>query len=111
MLRILFEDYNMNWDMEERITILQQIDSLATREYHWAFGWGAPYGYRCLNWNKFGMPEHGIGYSGNWLSPIYYWWIDLEKKQKLETAINNKSITIEPSKEVIDFWNRLGNKN
>ena len=38
-----------------RVQILQKIDEIATNEYHWAFGWGAPYGYRCLNWNKFGV--------------------------------------------------------
>ena len=80
----LLEDYNMNWDMEKRVRILQTIDSIATREYHWAFGWGAPYGYRALTWNKFGTPESGISYEGTWLDPLRYWWIDQEKKQKLQ---------------------------
>ena len=57
-------------------------------------GWTTPYGARMLSWNKFGMIEKGLPYIGDWRDPIYYWWIDLEKKQKLETAINNKSITI-----------------
>ena len=100
--------YDANLDANERIKILQQIDKLASEEYHWAFGWGAPYGYRCLNWNKFGMPEHGIGYSGNWLTPIYYWWIDPEKKQALINARKNETINLDHSKEIIDYWNRLG---
>ena len=54
------------------------------------------------------MPNHGIGYNGNWLSPIYYWWIDPEKKQKLLEARKNENITLEKSEEIIDFWNRLG---
>ena len=76
-------------------------DKLAAEEYHWAFGWGAPYGYRSLNWNKFGMPDHGIGYNGNWLTPIYYWWIDPEKKQKLLEARKNETINLNPSPEII----------
>ena len=100
--------YDANWDANERIKLLQQIDKLAADEYHWAFGWGAPYGYRCLNWNKFGMPEHGIGYSGNWLTPIYYWWIDPEKKQALTNARKNEPINLDHSQEIIDYWNRLG---
>ena len=102
--------YDANWDANERIKLLQKIDKLASEEYHWAFGWGAPYGYRCLNWNKFGMPEHGIGYSGNWLTPIYYWWIDPEKKQALINARKNGNINLDNSKEIIDYWNRLGKK-
>ena len=58
----LIEDYNSNWSMDERVKILQKIDGIAAKEYHWAFGWGAPYGYRCLNWDKFGMPKQGIEY-------------------------------------------------
>tara|TARA_Y100000590_G_scaffold415931_1_gene514255 strand:- start:46 stop:1971 length:1926 start_codon:yes stop_codon:yes gene_type:complete len=104
----LIIEYDSNWNAQERIKLLQKIDKLAADEYHWAFGWGAPYGYRCLNWNKFGMPEHGIGYSGNWLSPIYYWWIDPDKKQKLLEAKMNESITLDYSNEIIDYWNRLG---
>ncbi len=100
--------YDANWNAQERIKLLQKIDKLAAEEYHWAFGWGAPYGYRSLNWNKFGMPDHGIGYNGNWLTPIYYWWIDPEKKQKLLEARKNETINLNPSPEIIDYWNRLG---
>ena len=103
----LIEDYNTNWSMDERIKILQKIDEIATKEYHWVFGWGAPYGYRCLNWDKFGMPEHGIGYSGNWLSPITFWWIDPEKKQRLIEARKDPNGTIDIEDEIIDYWNNL----
>ena len=103
----LIDDYNTNWDMNERVKILQKIDEIASKEYHWAFGWGAPYGYRCLNWDKIGMPEQGIGYSGNWLSPISYWWIDPIKKNKLIEARKDNSITIPIGNEVVDYWNNL----
>ena len=39
----LIDDYNTNWSMEERVKILQKIDEIASKEYHWAFGWGARY--------------------------------------------------------------------
>lgn len=103
----LIDDYNTNWNMDERVKILQKIDEIASKEYHWAFGWGAPYGYRCLNWDKFGMPEHGIGYSGNWLSPISYWWIDPIKKNKLIEARKNNSIKIPIENEIVDFYKSL----
>ena len=105
----LIEEYDANWSMEERVRILQKVDEIASNEYHWAFGWGAPYGYRCLNWDKFGMPEHGIGYSGNWLAPISYWWIDPDKKQRLINARKNTNINIEIENEIVDYWNTLDN--
>ena len=107
MLVKLIEDYNTNWNMEERVEILQKIDSIAAKEYHWAFGWGAPYGYRCLNWDKFGVPENGVGYSGGWLSPISMWWIDPDKKDKLNQVLNNEKLTLPITEEVIDYWNNL----
>ena len=85
----------------DREKILQKIDEIAAKEYHWAFGWGAPYGYRCLNWDKFGMPEHGIGYSGNWLTPITHWWIDPQKKQRLIEARKKSNVTIDIENETI----------
>ena len=103
----LIELYNSEWDIDERIEILQTLDSIATREYYWIFGWGAPYGYRCLNWDKFGMPDHGVGYSGDWLQPIEYWWIDPEKKANINNALINQSISIPIENETIDHWNIL----
>ena len=103
----LIEAYNMSWDIERRTNILQTLDSIATREYHWIFSWGAPYGYRSLNWNKFGMPESGVGYDGNWLSPIEWWWIDPDKKAKLEEALKDESLTLPIEEEIIDHWNTL----
>ena len=72
-------EYNRCWDSEERIKILQELDYI-TNEYHWIFGWAAPYGYRCLHWNKFSMPENSLGYSGDWRTPLSLWWIDQKKK-------------------------------
>ena len=103
----LIELYNSEWDIDERIEILQTLDSIATREYYWIFGWGAPYGYRCLNWDKFDMPDHGVGYSGDWLQPIEYWWIDPEKKANINNALINQSISIPIENETIDHWNIL----
>ena len=53
----LIEEYNQSWDATKRIEILQELDYIAANEYHWIFGWAAPYGYRCIHWNKFSMPE------------------------------------------------------
>ena len=53
------------------------------------------------------MPEHGIGYIGNWLAPITYWLIDPEKKQKLIEARKNPNQSIAIEDEIVDYWNNL----
>ena len=45
--------------------------------------------------NKFGIPEHGLGYGhekykkywGSWASPTLLWWVDPEKKKKMTSQI------------------------
>ena len=53
------------------------------------------------------MPAHGVGYSGNWLSPISYWWIDPEKKERLMRARQNPNSNLPIENEIVDFWNNL----
>ncbi len=89
---------------KKRIPLAHKIDSIAVNSYHYALGWTSPYGARLLYWNKFNMPESGISYSGDWRSPMYYWWVDPKKEAKLNKARkNNTQLNKEPA--TIDFWN------
>ena len=111
----LLEEYNKNWDINKRTIILQQIDSIATREYHYAFGWAAPYGWRGMYWNRFEMPEHGLGYGyssynkywGYWAAHMFLWWSDPEKKARLKEAKNNPNITLPTEDVILDYYNKL----
>ena len=97
------EQYNECWNPDKRIKILQELDYIASSEYHWIFGWAAPYGYRCLHWNKFSMPENSLGYSGNWSTPLSLWWIDPNNKTNLKSAQNeNSNLPIDP--EIVDYY-------
>ena len=102
----LIEAYNAEWDAKKRIPIAHKIDSLATSQYHYAMGWAAPYGARMLYWNKFGMIASGVDYTGDWRSPIVYWWIDPHEEKKLSDAKENGK-TLPKEKEIIDYWNKL----
>ena len=55
------------------------------------------------------MPDKGISYSGGWLDPIIYWWIDPAKKEQINKALKNKNITIPIEPEIIDYWDNLKN--
>ena len=61
-----------------------------------------------LYWNKFGMPEKGISYIGDWRSPIYYWWINPSKEKELMTA-KSAGYSLPKEQEIIDYWNVRGN--
>ena len=112
----LLDEYNKNWDINQRVHLMQQIDSIATREYHFVFGWAAPYGWRGLYWNRFGMPDHGIGYGaeyykkywGDWAAHMNLWWSDPKKKAKLIEARKSKNISMPIDNEILDYWNKLG---
>ena len=100
------ELYNSEWNMSKRVKIAQEIDSIATRLYHYAPGWHSAYGARVVHWNKFGMPKSGISYSGNWQRLIDMWWYDPEKEKELHKAVNNSSMTIGTGEiNIIDYWN------
>tara|TARA_B100002003_G_scaffold235185_1_gene249840 strand:+ start:825 stop:1214 length:390 start_codon:yes stop_codon:yes gene_type:complete len=97
--------YNAEWDMLKRVNIAQEIDSIATRLYHYAPGWHSAYGARVVHWNKFGMPETGISYAGNWYDLIEMWWYDPNKESELKKTQLSSTATISPlGINIIDFW-------
>ena len=102
----LIERYNRCWDPNKRIELLQELAYIASNQYHWIFGWAAPYGYRCLHWNKFSMPENSLGYSGDWRTPLALWWVDPENKKKLTSAISD-NLNLPVSTEIVDYYNSL----
>ena len=91
---------------KKRIPLAHQIDSIAVNSFHYALGWTSPYGARMLYWHKFGMPESGITYMGDWQTPIEYWWIDSSKEKKLKEA-QTTNTKLPKEKEVIDHWHRM----
>ena len=102
----LIETYNAEWDAKKRISLAHQIDSIAVNSFHYALGWTSPYGARMLYWYKFGMPESGITYVGDWRTPLSHWWIDSRKENKLNSAKErNTTLPIQPTN--VDFWNRI----
>jgi microcin C transport system substrate-binding protein len=102
----LIEKYNKEWDAKKRVPLAQKIDSIAVNSYHYCLGWTSPYGARMLYWNKFGMPESGISYVGDWRSPISLWWNDEFKEKKLYNA-QSDNVKLPNETEIIDHWNTL----
>ncbi|MFK7904979.1 MAG: ABC transporter substrate-binding protein [Chitinophagales bacterium] len=104
----LCERYDESWDPKERQGILREIDKIASNGYYYAFGWGAPYTYRCAYWNKYETPEWGLPYQAN-LSYEYVfasWWFDEAKAAKVEKAKKDESIKVETKPVEVDYWGR-----
>ena len=57
-----------------------------------------------LYWNKFGIPDKGVIYVGDWRSPISMWWVDSNKERNLDEARLNKT-KLSKEKEIVDYWN------
>ena len=102
----LIDEYNMEWDAKKRIPIAHKIDSIAVNSYHYAMGWTSPYGARMLYWNKFGIPEKGVSFVGDWRSPISMWWVDDKKERTLSNARKNK-IKLPKEQELYDYWDLM----
>jgi microcin C transport system substrate-binding protein len=100
------ERYDKSYDVDERIRLLRELDGIVTREYHYAFGWVAPYAARLVFWNKFGIPEKGLSYSGDWRSLFALWWVDPEKRAALEHARMHPGVRLPRGKTVIDPWGK-----
>ena len=111
----LIDQYNQEWDAQKRIPIAHKIDEIAVKSYHYAMGWTSPYGARLLFWNKFGIPETGISYVGDWRSPIGMWWIEPDKERNLQKAKEGQTSLDSPNIGYkspdgdwieIDHWNK-----
>jgi len=63
------------FDPAQRITLLQELDSILVAENHYALNWYAPF-TRIAYWSKFGHPEWYLGKISDWKSIITNWWYD-----------------------------------
>ncbi len=104
----LCERYDASYDISERIQILQEVDKIAVEGQYYAFGWVAPYGVRCVYWNKFDMPEWGLSYTGDFDTVLALWWYDEDKAKQLDAAIKDKSKTLKTEPVIVDYWNKRG---
>ncbi|MEO0293540.1 MAG: ABC transporter substrate-binding protein [candidate division WOR-3 bacterium] len=105
LLDLYYKEYNL----EKRINLLKELDSILVNKYMTALLWYED-NMKLLYWNKFGMPEFGvsqtdynglINYKPYW-PIIAFWWIDEELSQELERA-KDKEIMLR-SKVKLKSW-------
>ncbi|MBN1968441.1 MAG: hypothetical protein JXR48_06415 [Candidatus Delongbacteria bacterium] len=96
------ELYNAEFDPIKRIRYIQETDSIAYNMCHYAMGYKAKWSGRVVYWDKFGMPEWVWGYRYGGTTSM--WWFDKDKEEKLNKAINDKSIVLDREDEIADYW-------
>ncbi len=99
----LIDEYDICYDPQKRVKIIQKIDKLLFETYHYAFGYAGRHTGRIAYWNKFGMPPGVFTYRAEDV-PLNYWWLDSELAAELEKAIADPDLRMEIRPEVIDYW-------
>lgn len=99
------EQYNVEFDFDKRVKLLQELDGILMKEYIYALNWYQE-STRMLYWNKFGVPGYVLSRydSASYLySILSYWWNDPEKEKKLlEAKKNSQALPAEPAE--IRYW-------
>ena len=102
-LDALFKEYDKAFDMQDRIRILRQVDSIMANAYQYVLLWYGPY-TRLLWWNRFGTPP-GYLYRTSDFSSIYsLWWLDPARDAQLKQALGNPSKKLEVGTEEDRYW-------
>jgi microcin C transport system substrate-binding protein len=101
----LVEQYDREFDLQKRIALMRELDTIVSAESHWILLWHSNYS-RYLYWNKFGQPP---GYTSRILErevydPIVYWWVDPAKARRLEEARRDSSIKLDVGASEVKYW-------
>ncbi len=98
----LFKEYDVAFNQEDRVRIIQEIDKIVTAQHTYVLHWYQPC-QRVLYWNKFGMPDYGFHKVLEWEDAFATWWIDPDKKRALANARKNKTALPKVPLEV-HYW-------
>jgi microcin C transport system substrate-binding protein len=99
----IIEQYNKEFDLDKRITLLRELDGIVTNEHHWILEWTAPY-HRIAYWNTFGYPEGILTRIGDYRDMPVLWWHDPVKAQALDAARKSSTATLEVGPTDERFW-------
>jgi len=100
----LIDEYDLCYDQQERVKLIQKLDKLLYDTYDYAFGYIGPHTARIAYWNKFGMPPGVFTYRAEDVS-LSYWWYEPVLAAQLQKALHDPSVKMEIGPEEIDYWN------
>ena len=93
----LLDEYDICFDQNRRIEIIQEIDGIFNDEHPIAFSIVRNYS-RMMWWDKFGYPNWMLSrYVGEYWDAFYYWWIDEEVHDQLTVAMEeDRKLDLKP---------------
>jgi len=106
----LIKEYNICFNQERRVEMIQEIDAILMDIQPYALGWYAPF-QRVLYWNRFGQPPGYFSRTGDWRDITTLWWVDPEKEARLKKARKDKSIQLEVGETIVDYWPKWNEKH
>lgn len=101
--------YDIAYTKQEQINILREIDKIAYSNLALIDGFYKPYRTIAFQ-NKFGYPDGIIGRYDRYFYIFYYWYIDPEKYQSYQKAINEKSVQLPNEEPENHYWRDYGKK-
>jgi microcin C transport system substrate-binding protein len=99
----LIDKYNIEYDKNERIKIIRQIDSLLMEHVGYILLWYGPY-HRIAFHNLFKFPECIFDKENGIESILYLWSFDPEKIKKYNKALEDKTIMFDTGVCENKFW-------
>ena len=104
----LIDAYAKEPDVAKRQALIQEIDGIIYQEVPYVLAWYLN-NERILFWNKFGMPEPWATgrfdeYGGD-TALFKYWWVDTELEQQMLAARADTTLTMDPGRKAVKFWN------
>ncbi len=102
------EANNLEFDLQKRIKLIQELDSILMNEYLTALFWYQD-DIKILYWNKFGIPECVLSRynSGSYLEHqiVSLWWYDEEADKRLKEAIE-KDLPLPAKPAEVRYWEK-----
>ena len=99
----IMQAYKTEFNFDNRVTLLRELDGIFTNEHHWIMEWSAPYD-RIVYWNKFGYPQGLVTRIGDHRDIPSLWWIDPAKSQQLQAAMKDGSISMGQGPSDDRYW-------
>ena len=112
----IIDQYGKTLDVKERTVMMRKLDGMMANLYHYVFQWYPP-AERIAYWNKFGQPRGILSRTGLYESDLYtgpgveqLWWVDPVKAQKLNAAMADASIKLDPGETENHYWQEFDKK-
>lgn len=99
----LIEAYDVEFDHSKRIELLRKLDAKLFALSPYSLDWYIP-AQRLIFWNKFGLPQGGLGKYRDWRDVFVSWWVDPAKEAELKRLKKSGSGTMKTPPEEERFW-------